>query len=182
MGQVSDVADPASRRGPIIFATSAWASEAERESGVTERGVQRVPIEAQSAAGARATASICVEDVTWTGRGDCLWLHATTRALTFFGGVPQLIVPDNPRALVKVANRYEPQLNDTVLDFARHYGCSVLPARAHIRVGVKATPHCRRYAKQFVLETPHGWGSCKTPNRCIRVRNEPEITSRIAEA
>lgn len=61
----------------------------------------------------------------------CDWLHATARALTFFGGVPQLIVPDNPRALVKVANRYEPQLNDTVLDFARHYGCSVLPARAY---------------------------------------------------
>ncbi len=51
--------------------------------------------------------------------------------MTFFGGVPQLIVPDNPRALVKVANRYEPQLNDSVLDFARHYGCSVLPARAY---------------------------------------------------
>jgi transposase len=59
------------------------------------------------------------------------WLHATARALSFFGGVPQLIVPDNPRALVKSANRYEPQLNDTVLDFARHYGCSVLPARAY---------------------------------------------------
>ena len=61
----------------------------------------------------------------------CDWLSATARALSFFGGVPQLIVPDNPRALVKSANRYEPQLNDTVLDFARHYGCSVLPARAY---------------------------------------------------
>jgi transposase len=59
------------------------------------------------------------------------WLGATARALAFFGGVPQIIVPDNPRALVKSANRYEPQLNDTVLDFARHYGCSVLPARAY---------------------------------------------------
>lgn len=59
------------------------------------------------------------------------WLHATARALSFFGGVPQLIVPDNPRALVKIANRYEPELNDSVLDFARHYGCSVLPARAY---------------------------------------------------
>ena len=59
------------------------------------------------------------------------WLHATARALAFYGGVPQLIVPDNPRALVSQANRYEPQLTDTVLDFARHYGCSVLPARAY---------------------------------------------------
>ncbi len=59
------------------------------------------------------------------------WLDATARALSFFGVVPQLIVPDNPRALVKSANRYESQLNETVLDFARHYGCSVLPARAY---------------------------------------------------
>jgi transposase len=59
------------------------------------------------------------------------WLHATACALTFFGGVPQLIIPDNPRALITVANRYEPQLSDSVLDFARHYGCSVLPARAY---------------------------------------------------
>lgn len=59
------------------------------------------------------------------------WLGATAQALRFYGGVPQLIVPDNPRALVTKADRYEPQLTDTVQDFARHYGCSVLPARAY---------------------------------------------------
>ena len=53
------------------------------------------------------------------------------RALTFYGGVPQLIIPDNPRALVSKADRYEPVLIDTVQDFPRHYGCSVLPARAY---------------------------------------------------
>ena len=59
------------------------------------------------------------------------WLGATARALTFYGGVPQLIIPDNPRALVTKADRYEPLLTDSVQDFARHYGCSVLPARAY---------------------------------------------------
>ena len=59
------------------------------------------------------------------------WLDATAQALAFYGGAPQLIVPDNPRALVTVADRYEPLLTDTVQDFARHYGCSVLPARAY---------------------------------------------------
>ena len=59
------------------------------------------------------------------------WLGATAQALTFYGGVPQLIVPDNPRALVTVADRYEPQLTDTVQAFARHYGCTFLPARAY---------------------------------------------------
>ena len=59
------------------------------------------------------------------------WLESTARSLSFFGGVPQLIVPDNPRALISDANRYEPRSNDTVLDFARHYGTSILPARPY---------------------------------------------------
>jgi len=59
------------------------------------------------------------------------WLESTARALSFYGGVPQLIVPDNPRALIADANSYEPRSNDTVLDFARHYGTSILPARPY---------------------------------------------------
>ena len=59
------------------------------------------------------------------------WLESTAHALSFYGGVPQLIVPDNPRALILDANRYEPQSQDTVLDFARHYGTSILPARPY---------------------------------------------------
>lgn len=59
------------------------------------------------------------------------WLESTARALTFYGGVPALIVPDNPRALIGDANRYEPRSHDTVLDFARHYGTSFLPARPY---------------------------------------------------
>jgi transposase len=59
------------------------------------------------------------------------WLGAMARALTFYGGCPQLIVPDNPRALVSEACRYEPKLNETVRDFARHYDVSILPARPY---------------------------------------------------
>jgi transposase len=59
------------------------------------------------------------------------WLGAMARALSFYGGVPQLIVPDNPRALVSEACRYEPKLNQTVHDFARHYNVSILPARPY---------------------------------------------------
>jgi transposase len=59
------------------------------------------------------------------------WLESTARALSFYGGVTQLIVPDNPRALISDANRYEPRSNGTVLDFTRHYGTSILPARPY---------------------------------------------------
>jgi transposase len=59
------------------------------------------------------------------------WLGATALALRYIGGVPQLIVPDNPRALIANADRYEPRANETVLDFARHYATSFLPARPY---------------------------------------------------
>lgn len=59
------------------------------------------------------------------------WIESTIRALHFCGGVTQLIVPDNPRAMIADPNRYEPRSNNTVLDFARHYGTSVLPARPY---------------------------------------------------
>lgn len=60
------------------------------------------------------------------------WIDGMTRALAFIGGVPQMIVPDNPRAVIAQADRYEPRAVDTVLDFARHYATSVLPARPYM--------------------------------------------------
>lgn len=59
------------------------------------------------------------------------WLGAIARTLRFLGGVPQMIVPDNTRALIAEPNRYEPRVNDTVLDFARHYDVTILPARPY---------------------------------------------------
>ena len=57
------------------------------------------------------------------------WIEGMTGALHYMGCVSALIVPDNPRAVIAVPDRYEPRVNDSVLDFARHYGLSVLPAR-----------------------------------------------------
>jgi transposase len=59
------------------------------------------------------------------------WLDSTARALRYYGGCTQLIIPDNPKALIANADRYEPRANDTVLDFARHYSTSFLPARPY---------------------------------------------------
>src|SRR5690606_24258528 len=57
------------------------------------------------------------------------WIECMVRALVFYGGVPQLIVPDNARAVIADPDRYEPRANETVRDFARHYGTSILAAR-----------------------------------------------------
>jgi transposase len=62
------------------------------------------------------------------------WIGAQMLALEFIGGVPRLIVPDQARALVKTPDRYDPEPNRTYEEFAKHYGCAVLPARpAHPR-------------------------------------------------
>ena len=57
------------------------------------------------------------------------WIASHERAFRFFGGVPQLVVPDNLKSGVSKACRYEPDLNPTYHDLAIHYGTAVLPAR-----------------------------------------------------
>jgi transposase len=57
------------------------------------------------------------------------WIGAQVQALEFIGGVPRLIVPDQPRALIKTPDRYDPEPNRTYDEFAKHYGCAVLAAR-----------------------------------------------------
>ena len=57
------------------------------------------------------------------------WLASHVRALAFFGGVPELIVPDNLRAGVTHASFYDPELNPAYAAFAQHYGVAIIPAR-----------------------------------------------------
>ena len=58
------------------------------------------------------------------------WIGSHVRAFEAFGGVPQVLVPDNLKAAVTRAHRYEPELNRTYADMAQHYGVAVVPARA----------------------------------------------------
>lgn len=57
------------------------------------------------------------------------FLHALTCCLNHLGGAPKIIVPDNLKAAVIKADRYEPDLNRLMEDFANHYGIAVLPTR-----------------------------------------------------
>lgn len=65
---------------------------------------------------------------TWTEQfAD--WIEAHNAAFAFFGGVPQLLVPDNAKVAVIKACHFDPMLNRSYNDMARHYGTAVLPAR-----------------------------------------------------
>jgi len=57
------------------------------------------------------------------------WIGSHVRAFAFFGGVPEIVVPDNLRAGVSAAHRYEPDINPTYQELASHYGVAVIPAR-----------------------------------------------------
>lgn len=59
------------------------------------------------------------------------WIHVHTAAFEFFGCVPRILVPDNLKAAVSRACRYEPDLNPTYNDMAIHYGTAVVPARPY---------------------------------------------------
>src|SRR5439155_4533267 len=68
-------------------------------------------------------------EATWT-QSLPDWIGSHVRALAAIGGVPEVVVPDNLKAAVTRAHRYEPELNRTYADLAHHYGVAVIPARA----------------------------------------------------
>jgi transposase len=57
------------------------------------------------------------------------WIGSHTRAFSFFGGVTQLVVPDNLKSGVSKACFYEPDINPTYLDMANYYDTVVIPGR-----------------------------------------------------
>lgn len=57
------------------------------------------------------------------------FIHALICCLNHLGGSPKIIVPDNLKAAVIKADRYEPDLNRLMEDFANHYGIVVMPTR-----------------------------------------------------
>lgn len=58
-------------------------------------------------------------EATWS-QTSADWTSSHSRAFAFFGGVPELVVPDNLKSGVSQAHRYEPVLNRTYQDLATH--------------------------------------------------------------
>lgn len=55
--------------------------------------------------------------------------YAVDCCLQHLGGVPRRLVPDNLKAAVVKANRYDPTINTTFQQLANHYGSIVCPTR-----------------------------------------------------
>lgn len=57
------------------------------------------------------------------------WLLAHVHCFEALGGVPEAVTPDNLRSGVTRACWYDPEINPSYLELARHYGTAILPTR-----------------------------------------------------
>ena len=72
------------------------------------------------------------------------WIAVRVRAFAYFGGAARQTVSDNLKAGITKASFYEPMVNRTYADMARHYRTAIVPARpykprdkAKVEVGVQ---------------------------------------------
>lgn len=94
---------------------------------IVERGTGRVG-QAQVFVGVLGASSYTYVEATWSQQLPD-WLTSHKRAIEFFGGVPQIIVPDNLRSGITKPDRYESEINRSYQELAEHYGTCVIPAR-----------------------------------------------------
>ena len=74
-------------------------------------------------------ASSCTyADASWS-QGLGSWIDSHVRSFEFYGGCPEVLVPDNLRSAVTQACLYQPEVNRAYREMARYYGIAVVPAR-----------------------------------------------------
>jgi transposase len=58
-----------------------------------------------------------------------VWVQCHVNAFQYFGGVPEITVPDNLKSGVTKPDYYDPDINRTYAALAEHYATAVIPAR-----------------------------------------------------
>ena len=79
------------------------------------------------------------------------WTSSNNRALAFFGGVPEAIVPDNLKTAITGADRYEPRIQDDYQEWAHHVGTAILPARVRAPDDKAKVENAVRLVEQRIL-------------------------------
>lgn len=57
------------------------------------------------------------------------WITGIVHSLEFIGGVPKILKPDNCKTATIKADKYEPELNQAMIELAEYYKTAVIPAR-----------------------------------------------------
>jgi len=84
--------------------------------------------QAQIFVGVLGASNFTHAEATWT-QNLYDWTASHVRMWKHFGGVSELLIPDNLASGVSKACRYDPVVNPTYQELATHYGTAVLPAR-----------------------------------------------------
>jgi transposase len=99
---------------------------------------QRIPVKEGRSGGVReaelflsvlGASNYTYAEATWTQTLPD-WIGSHVNAFEYYGGVTEILVPDNLLSGVKHACRYEPEINRTYAEMAAHYNVSVIPARS----------------------------------------------------
>ena len=100
------------------------------------------------------------------------WIRANINALEHYQGVPRAGVPDNTSTAVTKPHYFDPKLNPTYLDFAKHYGMAILPARPRKPKDKSVVEGSIGWLETWLLEWLRGqyFYSFDELNRAIRQR------------
>jgi len=84
------------------------------------------------------------------------FIRSLENAFRHFGGVPERLCIDNLKAAVKQADWFDAELNPKLVDFARHYGFTLMPTRPYspehkgkVESGVKYVKNNALKGKRF---------------------------------
>src|ERR1700674_1782585 len=100
------------------------------------------------------------------------WVDAHRRMLDAFGGSTAIWVPDNLKSGVTTPNRYEPEINRTYAELARHYDAVVIPARVATPTDKPKVEVSVQIAQRWVLAAlrHHTFFTLADLNAAIRAR------------
>lgn len=79
------------------------------------------------------------------------WLNLHAHMFSAFGGVSELVVPDNLKSGVTDACWYEPELNRSYEDLACQFGTVILPARPRHPRDKAAAEACVQFVQRWIL-------------------------------
>ncbi|MEP3163942.1 MAG: IS21 family transposase, partial [Marinobacter sp.] len=117
-------------------------------------------------------------EATWS-QGLRDWLSSHMRAFEYFGGIPEMVVPDNLRSGVSKACRYDPELNPSYQQRAEHYQVAILPARPYKPKDKSKAEVGVQIVERWILARlrHHTFFTLAEANQCIRSLLE-ELNSR----
>jgi transposase len=78
------------------------------------------------------------------------WIGSHCRAFAYYGGVAEILIPDNLKTGINKAHRYEPDLNPTYADMAEHYNIAIVQRQ---ETKLKLNKQCNMWSVKY-------WPSC----------------------